>query len=246
MSTIVTQPSSPHPSTRASAHPTDYRTSPSDRPPISTTPTTVRTPPTTTRTPPTNTTNKSSDFSISNLLARDSRSSSSLKPGSQPTQVLTPVLNPTAMLLYHQWLATLARATITPQASLFHGTAVSVNSSTPNESGNDAAASRREHSSIVPGRLPNVSQLTTAAPKLPPSQSSVPARYSPSTSPSVSPVQSNGVEDRETITTPSSVTPSNQSSNSGGSGPAEDGRQNALLRVSEAHLAILPDEDGDT
>ena len=25
-----------------------------------------------------------------------------------------------------------------------------------------------------------------------------------------------------------------------------DGRQNALLQVSEAHLAILPDEDGDT
>ena len=25
-----------------------------------------------------------------------------------------------------------------------------------------------------------------------------------------------------------------------------EGRQNALLQVSEAHLAILPDEDGDT
>ena len=32
----------------------------------------------------------------------------------------------------------------------------------------------------------------------------------------------------------------------GGEEEAEAKRQSALLQVSEAHLAILPDEDGDT
>ena len=37
--------------------------------------------------------------------------------------------------------------------------------------------------------------------------------------------------------------------NEGGTGTGKDGKpgpRNALLQVSEAHLAILPDEDGDT
>ena len=199
------------------------------------------TPPTTVRTPPTNSTppqqqqsSKSSDFSISNLLAKDSHSS---KTSSQPPQVLTPMLNPTALLLYHQWLATLARATIAPQASLFHGTSADVDNAASMQrpaANDDSDASHSDHSSIVSGRLPNVSRLPSN-PK-PPSQSPMPARYSPSTSP----IQANGAEEREVT-----ATPSNQSSDSG-SGSVDEGRQNALLRVSEAHLAILPDEDGDT
>ncbi|XP_019853663.1 PREDICTED: NF-kappa-B inhibitor cactus-like isoform X2 [Amphimedon queenslandica] len=193
-----------------------------------------------------------SSFSINDLLAKEPTSSASSKQQAPPTAITPnsyPLINPTLLLLYQQQYnsmlaAALAAAnggTITNAVSggrLFQGEPAekdNLSSSSPSSSSLHVV-----HDIDDDDEPPLTLSGSVNAFKRNESASPLRNRYSPRASPG--PTNDSTVTSSEerlpSVTPPSEGLPTSN---------AEGGvRQNALLQVGEAHLAILPDEDGDT
>ena len=257
---------SPSPRNTPSPSPEPSRTTtnftPSFPPPIGTLlpfplPLTNVTPPTTSVTLPTTSTSpqhqsKTKSFSINDLLAKDTKEDTPTQP---PQQQIHPVyFNPGLLLLYQQWIAQLAAASSTLKLP-FQGEPAEPDSRSTHVSSSNESSSPVTYLHSVDSGLPRShSPRSGRHRESPSSSSSLSGRYSPRASPiHSSPIDTsrqNGVGDqeereRESLVAPPSVD-TGRNRESENKKRETEGKQNALLQVSEAHLAILPDEDGDT
>ena len=176
---------------------------------------------------------KVNSFSISHLLAPDGPSKPTV---SAP---LLPSVHPSLLMFqayYQQWYAQQVMASMRK----FHGEVAEPDRSSVNYS-----------STIQTEPHGNKSHSPSPSPTSSPIPSS--SHYSPHASPKKdTPVNRQRVDngDKEDIENGPSLGYHSMNAGQGEGNKSEDRgsdqRQNALLQVSEAHLAILPDEDGDT
>ena len=193
-----------------------------------------------------------SSFSINDLLAKEPTSSTSSKQQAPPTTITPasyPFINPTLLLLYQQQYSSMMAAALAaangstiagtaPGGRLFQGEPAEKD----NLSNSSPVSSSLQviHNDIDDDEPPLTLSGSINGLKRNESASPLRNRYSPRASPG--PTNDNPVTSSEerlpSVTPPSEGLPTSN---------AEGGvRQNALLQVGEAHLAILPDEDGDT
>ena len=216
------------------------------------------TPPTTSVTLPATSTSpqhqsKTKSFSINDLLAKDTKEETPAQP---PQHQIHPVyFNPALLLIYQQWIAQLAAASSTLKLPFQGEPAELDNSTSSHVSTSNGSSSPVTYLHSVDSGLPRShSPRSGRHRESPSSSSSLSGRYSPHASPiHNSPIDTsrqNGVNDREERERESSVVPpsvdTRRDRESENKKRETEGKQNALLQVSEAHLAILPDEDGDT
>ena len=174
---------------------------------------------------------KVNSFSISHLLAPDGPSKPTV---SAP---MLPSVHPSLLMFqayYQQWYAQQVMASMRK----FHGEVAEPDRTSVN------------YSSTIQTE-PHVNKSHSPSPTPSPIPSS--SHYSPHASPKKdTPVNRQRVDngDKEDIENEPSLGYHSMNAGQGQGNKSEergsDQRQNALLQVSEAHLAILPDEDGDT
>ncbi len=166
---------------------------------------------------------KVSNFSITELLAKDDNRSKSPKP----VPAVFPAIPPQFMTLYYQqWYMQMLTSMKRFQGEAVESDSVHVRTTTPSGSAPLLAVPDRDKTSITPAHSPT---------------------HSPASIVSHS-TEGEGNEDathnigggRQPVVT------NGETRKEGDGHVTTDHRQNALLQVSEAHLAILPDEDGDT
>ena len=196
-------------------------------------------PPTTTASP---SQNKAKSFSINDLLAKEPQ-----KQQQQQQQISPyPYFNSTLLLLYNNWLAVQHSMR---QQQLFQGEPAESDSTTVvlpsvRTSPSSTDDTTKSSPSVVQA---NSNRYSPCASPITATSSSTVSATSTSTVVPVSAtgsstvVVANGMSDDSTER--SLVV---ESSNAVNSVRGNEGKQNALLQVSEAHLAILPDDDGDT
>lgn len=198
---------------------------------------------------------KVSNFSISELLAKDDSKSKSPKPIPQPFTT-TPVPPPNFLSLYYQqWYMQMLS-----NMKKFQGESAEVDSG-PFRGGNPSSSASTSSLTILNQEKANHQSTTSASPtsnsnvtspntneslQSPPPGSLI--SKSSSSSPGKDKVSQDGGNKSGTGVNPprSSTVPTTTVGEDGPGSAAFNQRQNALLQVGEAHLAILPDEDGDT
>lgn len=178
---------------------------------------------------------KTKSFSINDLLAKEPTPTATT-----PIQQTYSYINPSLLLLYQQW--------VTQQLA----TAATMSATVNQRFQGEPAETDSKHGSLntvgSPSKEIPVGGTISKSPMR--SSSSSVGHYSPHTSPPTIEVTEGPTVEITTgdhIREDPSPKTSTTSSNTEKEGEVNEvNRQNALLQVSEAHLAILPDEDGDT